>query len=397
MATKEDGYLLFLPSLELGGAERQALNFASYLRKKKVNCVITSLATKGRLLDLCKEEGIKYEPLIKNNSLYRIIRKTVKPVFLILLKYILHREYWNGPFISILLAFYLYRNHYKALIAYCATCNTIAGLTKFLYKGKTRIIWYQRDAGIYNCPDFLQRLAVRKVNCILANSISGQKFIQKTYNLYASIIYNGVKLSPQVGSDEEWRKKLSIDENTLVASMIANLSNAKDHATLIRAWSIVCSQITDKKVLLLLAGRFDDQYEYLKNMVSDSGLVETVIFLGQVNDITGLLHVSTISVFSAKSEGSPNGIIEACLSGLAVAGTNLPEIREVLNESNYEYLSTKEDSATLAKNIIRLLLNDDIRVVLGKRNKEKAEALFQPEKNFRMLEDITCYRQVRTS
>lgn len=371
-------YLFLLPTLELGGAERQALNLASYLNKTGSDAFVASLARTGSLLDVCRQEGIRHEVFFKEPSLLSFLFKSLS----FFVRRILRKPYWDGVRYALYLALYLKRNCYEAVLSYCASANTVAGLSKYFYKGTTKVVWCQRDAGIYNCPDVFQRRAIRKADVVLANSISGQKFIKETYGLDAQIIYNGVSLRDIKYTADEWRAKLGIDGDTLVAVMVANLSGAKDHMTLLKAWTIVCRQLAGQKIRLLLAGRFDDQYESLWQFVEDNKLEDTVTFLGQVDDVTGILHISNIAVFAAKSEGSPNGVIEACLASLPVAATDLPEIREVLDESNYDYMSPRENPERLAENIIRLFRSQTIREAIGRSNKKKAMSLFMPEKNF---------------
>ena len=376
-------YLLLLPTLELGGSERQALNFASYLNRIEEKCTVTSIATQGSLLEVFKKEKITYESFIREPYVLSLLFKCIS----FFVRRILRRHWWDEIRYSLYFSRYLRRNQYDAVVSYCASANTIAGFAKYFYKGKTKFVWYQRDAGIYNCPDFFQRRAVKKVDLVLANSISGRRFIKGSYNRDTEIIYNGVSLRPRTYSDQEWRVRLSLDEDTLVAVMVANLSSAKDHLSLLKAWNLVRLKFRERKTRLLLAGRFDDQYECLKQFVADNALDGSVSFLGQVNDVTGLLAVSTVFVFSTKSEGSPNAVIEAMLSGLATATTDLPEIREALDEANHEYMSPIGDFNSLAKNIAQLLADENLRKLLGEKNKRKAETLFSPENNFLALLD----------
>src|SRR2546422_3401192 len=47
-----------------------------------------------------------------------------------------------------------------------------------------------------------------------------------------------------------------------------------------------------------------------RSLAFDLGLGKSVHFLGQVTDVSGLLAASDLAVFSSRSEGSPNGVLE---------------------------------------------------------------------------------------
>lgn len=217
---------------------------------------------------------------------------------------------------------------------------------------------------------------------LLANSISGKEWIQENYGRNASIIYNGVVTSEPKLNRKEWLKKLEKDEETLIVTMVANLSAAKDHMTLLKAWKIVIDAMQTSDVLLVLAGRYDEKYEELNKFVIDSNMDDKVKFLGLEDDIVGLLQVSTVFVFSAISEGTSNAIIEASMCGLCVVATNLPEISNILADENKIVLFEKGNYKNCAEKLLYALSETNERKVIGEKNREKAEKLFQREKNF---------------
>ena len=110
---------------------------------------------------------------------------------------------------------------------------------------------------------------------------------------------------------------------------------------LLNVWNELAHRGIEYK--LVLAGRHDDTYHELKNYVHENSLVDSVLFLGAIDDVFGLLNATDVFVFSTKSEGSPNAVIEACMSGLPVIANNLEEIREVVSPENYDYLFDKGD------------------------------------------------------
>lgn len=373
-------YLLVLSNLKLGGSERQAVNFARYLKKSGREVEILGLDEPGLVNKLCEEEGIPCNMLTEGNKwVYRALRV---PCFVAIR---ICRQPYSPVELSMIctLAKYIKVNRFDICISYCSRANTILGCCKKLYK-RSKYVWSQRDAGIFDSTEGYQKIAAHNVDCIIANGNSGKEWIRQGYGLEATLVYNGVALNEAEKSVEEWREFFNAGKTDLICTMVANLSSAKDHMSLLRAWKILKKK-ENKRLLLVLAGRFDDRYKMLYQYAADNDLLDNVRFLGQVEDITGLLAATDICVFGAISEGSPNGIIEAAMAGLPVVATDLPEIREVVAEENYEYLFPKDDVEMIVNNVLFLADNAEIRVDLGKKNQKKAMDMFSIEKNYKQM------------
>ena len=142
-----------------------------------------------------------------------------------------------------------------------------------------------------------------------------------------------------------------------------------------------------KDLVMLFAGRPDDTdyYNDIKTFVIDNHLEDYIKFLGEVDDIAGLLTITDICFFGTNREGNPNGIIEAAMLGLPVVASDLPEIREVVAEENYKYLFKNGDYESAEKSLIELGCNHELRIKSGKLNADKANADFSVEKNFEEL------------
>ena len=378
--------LLILPTLEIGGAEKQALNLAQYLINRDIRVEIVGLSAPGEVSIFCEKNNIKCTQLKYGNKLLVYLLRCCN----VLSRVVFHKEIWTWglPYVFSLISL-IRKGKYNICISYCASANTILGYSKRFYVANCQYVWFQRDAGIQNCPEPYQRCAIEQMDYVFANSISGEEWIKKTYDKQAMIIYNGVSLQSCIYSIEEWYSYLRIDSSYFVATMVANLSSAKDHLTLLKAWKeFIKKDDNGGNKVLLLAGRFDDKYEELKNYVIENELQKNILFLGAVKDISGLLRISSVFVFSSHSEGSPNAVIEAALSGKTIIATDLPEIREVLSEDNYSLLSQIDDYKQFADNIMKVYNDKDKQISIGERNKEKALKQFSKEENFSTLMDI---------
>lgn len=378
--------LLFIPTLEMGGAERQALAFAAFLKEKDINVSIAGIGkaygSQGNMIrQACAEMGIPcFDISDQSASKVRVLHCR----FLVLLKMKKICNPLLGRCLFGLLELWK-KDVYDTVVSYCAAPGTITGMACYLVVNAPRFVWYQRDAGIQNCDSKLQGKAIRAADVVLANSISGQKWLYETYQINAKLISNGVERRKAKHSEEQWYQKLRVDASCQIVTMVANLSSAKDHMTLVRAWKSVVEQCEGRKLLLALAGRWDDQYGELLEYVTQNGLSESVRFLGSVEDVFGLYEVSSVCVFSSVSEGNPNALIEAAMTGLAVAATDLPEIREVVCVENQEYLFEQGNVTECSEKIIALLNDQEKRVRIGFANRENALKKFDAKERFEEL------------
>jgi glycosyltransferase involved in cell wall biosynthesis len=165
----------------------------------------------------------------------------------------------------------------------------------------------------------------------------------------------------------------------MVAVMVANLHGRKDHATLLRAWAYVKERWTlDKPPVLLLAGRIDSGEA--PDLAEALRMGETVRFLGPCHDVSSLLHAADFAVYSSRSEGLPNGILEAMAAGLSVAGTDIPGIREAVGPDGIPLLTPVGDAKAMAATILKVAADSDLRQRLGAANRNRVSALAPAER-----------------
>jgi len=171
----------------------------------------------------------------------------------------------------------------------------------------------------------------------------------------------------------EWRAALQLEVGCFVACMIANMHKHKDHKTLLRAWRKAATTLaaSGRNAVLLLAGRYDDAYEELIALSYELEINHRVRFLGYVSDIPGLLSAVDISVFSSRSEGCPNGVLESMSAGLAVAGTDTEGLRETVGPTGLPFLAPAGDAAALAEIILKLANDPTLCSNLGAENQNR--------------------------
>ena len=352
--------LILLTSLDMGGAERQALMLARHLLNEQgADVAVWGLGSPGRVSEACAAFGIPWRsfPWPLNPSIR--MRTAIR------------------------LALAMRRFRPDIVLPYALTPNALAGLFWRL-SGARSCIWNQRDAGIGLTRSPVKRLAVKLTPRFVSNTHHGARRLAEQYRLplsHIEVIPNGVELTPPQASPELWRGRLDVDATTPVVGMVANLTPYKDHATLLRAWRQVVDAYAgeDGTPVLALAGRFGPTYPELVTLAQELGIADTVRFLGAVDDITGLLAVLRVSVLSSRLEGMPNAVLEAMAAGLPVVATDIPSIREIfVGDDVGVHLAPPGDAGALAQSMWVYLRDPGLCASAGAHNRQRVTEAYGP-------------------
>ena len=363
-ALKGRRIIVVLETLELGGAERQAICLAERLFKQYGATVeVWGFADPGRAARLCDSAGIRWRLIRPDWGQYRFGQ-------------------WMKA--AVTFAYLLRKAHAEILLPYCSRSNILCGLAWRLAGAKTSI-WNQRDEGIgIDAASLPTHWAVRSTPAYIANSKNSAQALSRTFGLPVeriSIVHNGIELKPAVHDRVTWRRDLGIAQDAFLACMVANIHRNKDHFTLLKAWRIVLDnmQSQHREAILLLAGWLHPEAESVKALARDLNLRHNVRFLGPVEDVSGLLSATDVGVLSSKSEGCPNGVLECMASGLPIAATDIPGIREAVGPAGLEYLAPVNDPVTFAEKILHLAHFPHQAASLGQTNRERIHAKFSPD------------------
>jgi glycosyltransferase involved in cell wall biosynthesis len=355
---------VFLGS-ELGGAEWQGLLLARYLKERCGAAVVVfglGAGGPGRVAGVCAKFGLVWRavPFSFNGSCFAKFRALR------------------------LLARQVRKVRPTALFAYTWLPNVACGLV-WRFTGAKAYIWNQRDEGRDLNQSLLHRIAVRLTTCFVANATNGRDFLVKMYGVNAeccSVIHNGIVQPLLEAGRDAYRRAFGIPENALVVCMVGNLHRNKDHATLLQAWRIVLDRVSDSdsSLILMLAGRFDEQAQSLLRLAENLNLGAHVRFCGELQNVAELLCATDVYVHSSPREGLPNGVLEAMAVGLPVVGTRIPGIEEALGEEMLGCLAPPGDAEALADKIADMIGDAARRSACGAANRLRIVKEFSLEK-----------------
>jgi glycosyltransferase involved in cell wall biosynthesis len=109
----------------------------------------------------------------------------------------------------------------------------------------------------------------------------------------------------------------------------------------------------------------------------NNGLVN---YLGYCSDMVEIIRASDLVVLPTYyREGVPLSLIEAASVGKPIVTTDMPGCREIVVDGVNGFLVPVKDSIALADKIREILLNKDLRVLFGRKSRERAIHLFAKE------------------
>jgi glycosyltransferase involved in cell wall biosynthesis len=365
-----------LTTLELGGAERQALRLADELRRRcEARVEFIAFSQPGRVARACEARDIPWrlEPL---PSLCE------RPA----------QHLWRSARTLRRFARALRRSRPEILLPYTLLPNVCCGLV-WRRTGARLCVWNQRCAGRHRTHRWAELEAVARTPLFFSNSTPGVEFLTGELSAPRERVFtvpNAVALPPPNEDRAACRARLKLAPDAPAACMLAALSDAKDHATLLRAWRLVldAAPAGAAKPALLLAGRRLAPHQRLRELAARLRLEDHVRFLDHVEDVSGLLRACDFAVFSSQSEGSPNGLLESMAAGLAAAATDIPGIREALGAEQHPFLAPPGDAEALADRVLRLIRDRELRARLGQANRGRIMERHDPERVFMQVAEL---------
>ena len=173
------------------------------------------------------------------------------------------------------------------------------------------------------------------------------------------------------------RRPCNGDRRVLLAS---RLLWAKGLAEYVEAARVVRESIPGAH--FLIAGETDpgNPAAVPHNVIEEWKTQRNVEILGHREDMRELLgQVDLVALPSFYGEGVPRILIEAAARGLPLVATDMPGCREIVRHGVNGFLVRPRDPEPLAQAIKKLLLDDKLRVEMGKRSRELACSEFSEE------------------
>ena len=327
--------LQLIDSLEAGGAERMAVNYANSLSSKIEFSGLIATRSEGPLKTEILEK-VEYLFLEKKHTIDIVAVRKLK---LYCQKYNVDIVHAHGTsfFLAFLLIFFLptikiiWHNH--------------NGMTHTLSKSRVLVLQF--------CSSYFHGIIV--VNQLLKNwSVKNLKS--------STIIYlpNFVALKSQ---HKAAFKLYGQNENRIIC--VANLRSEKNHLLLLEVAKRIYLKYPSWSFHLIGKDFGDNYAASLKKFVAVNNLEGVVFIYGTLNNIESILKQGTIGVLSSDLEGLPVALLEYAQAKLAVVVTAVGEISNIIQNNKNGLLIKPKDQDGLFVALENLILDEELRKSLG--------------------------------
>jgi glycosyltransferase involved in cell wall biosynthesis len=219
---------------------------------------------------------------------------------------------------------------YDVINTHISKAHWFVWIATFLSKKKPVVVYTRRVLYDISPLSALTKYAIN-VDGIIGISTEICRKLRKYPTLRKKICYipSGVELDRFYLSEEEGlRKELSIPEDVLVVTNVANFSRVKGHHVLLPAFKKFLKTV-GRKAVLLLVGR-DTQGREALSLIEKYELNDHVIPLGFRRDIPRILRISDIFVFPSINEGLGSSLLQAMATGRVVVASYTGGIKSYL-------------------------------------------------------------------
>lgn len=366
--------LVVIGQLESGGTERHLLQVLPALQSDSIHCTVYALRGGGALQGAMEAAGV---PVISPRH---------------------HSRRWLGllrtarHFLATLRA-----ERPEVLHFFLPEAYLLGGLCSLIGPRCARIM-SRRSLNLYQRKRFMSRAIEgflhRRMDCVLANSDAVLMDLAEegVADSVAGLIYNGVALPPasDAGADARLRHELGFEADLVVLVMVANLIPYKGHADVIEALRLARDQMPDKWIILMIGGDTGIQEDLVRQAVA-AGVARSIRWLGTVDDVQAYLSIADLAVTASHEEGFSNAILEAMAASRAQVVTAVGGNAEAVIDGESGFVVTARDPDELARAIVELAGDAELRMRFGQAAHARAAAEFAMERC------IASYRRVYLS
>ncbi len=332
MADIEKPILIFMPSMEGGGVEKNIIIISNYLTKHRKNLKL-----------------ITYDRKFKdqfNKKIQYIIPKSKKGNV---------SKYYKYFQCLRLLINEVVKNNNILVFAFQANiyCLILAKIFDF------KIIVRSNSSPSGWNKNFLKNLIFKIffkfANSIIVNSKAFQSEINKKLKVKSKLIYNPLnKFEIMSKSKKKFTLNFFKNRNSIKILNIGRYTDQKDQITLLKALDLIKNKIKFEAIFI----GYGSNKNSLINFVEKNNLKNNVKILDYQSNPYNFLRYSDILVLCSIYEGLPNVILEALTLKKFVISSDCPTgPKEILKSGKFGYLFKPRNFKKLSKLIIRYTKN----------------------------------------
>ena len=348
--------VIFIPSIEGGGVEKNLFIISKYLKDKIKNISVITLSNryKNRFV------GINFiSPKANFWSKIGRRKKFFVGLFLLFLEILKNRN---------ILVFSFQGN------VYCTLLCKLLGIKIIVRSNSAPDGWSQNKLKY-----LIFKYVLGSADKIIVNSLDFKKKFKTKFKIHAECIYNPLNKN-EIIKKSKIKNKFKFDKKKLNIINVGRYTDQKDQLTILKAVNRIKKKI---KLNLLIVGRGVEK-EKLTNFINENNLSKQVQLINFQKNPFNLIKSSDVFILSSLYEGLPNVLLESQVLKKFIISSDCPTgPREILLNGRAGFLFNVGDYIKLSNLILYYSKNRKSlskKILIGYKNLNR----FDQNKNLNM-------------
>ena len=190
------------------------------------------------------------------------------------------------------------------------------------------------------------------------------------------VVYNGCDLPfvPGEADRRDVRASLGFDDETPVIGMASRVEWQKGHDLLVAAMPRILARIPSARAVIVGGGSKEPEVRW---QIGRLGLEGKILMTGVRKDVPRLMAAFDLFVMTSNFEGMPIAALEAMAVSLPIVSTAVGGVPEMVEDGVTGKLIEGRDPATVAEEVVRLLVDRDAMRRMGKAGRRRYEQRFR--------------------
>jgi glycosyltransferase involved in cell wall biosynthesis len=291
--------IIFMPSIEDGGVEKNLFEVSNYLSKNNINLEVI---TCNNNMSYKFSKNIRFIGT-KNSFWYNKSRYIKYFICLLILFFTLIRRKKNT------LVFAFQANIYCVIIAKILNKRVVTRSNSAPPGWSQNII-----------KNFIYKFFIKFSNDVMVNSIEFKKIFEKKFNIKVDCIYNPFNKNFIINKLKKKKKLIFFKKKYLNIICVGRLTDQKDHLTLLKSIKLLKPEF---KIKVVIIGKGNTK-KILQNFISKNKLKDKIKLLGYTNNPFPYIHKADILILTSIFEGLPNILLEAQYLKKYIISTDCP-------------------------------------------------------------------------
>ncbi|MDC1220889.1 glycosyltransferase [bacterium] len=291
--------IIFIPSIEDGGVEKNLFEVSNYLSRNKFSLEILTCNN-----NMSEKFSKKIKFIGTTNSFWHNKNRFIKYIaclIILSINLIIRRK---KPLI-----FAFQANIYAVIVAKILN-------TKIITRSNSAPSGWSQNY----IKNIIYKFFIHLANDVMVNSIEFKKSFENKFKIKATCIYNPFNKLLIENKLKNKKNIIFFKKKYLNIISVGRLTSQKDHLTLLRSIKILKPEF---KVRVVIIGKGNTK-KLLQNFIFENNLKDKVKLLGYTNNPFSYIQKANIVILTSRFEGLPNILLEAQYLKKYIISTDCP-------------------------------------------------------------------------